>query len=113
MPDTNLNDSGEAGFCTASSTGTFVNVVCGTGAWDGSVVISGFDANTVTLHIQMIAGLGVIWGELIDDEGVAEPVYGHVDWGASLPTADLPSSDDCLQRFTMVGELVVYEPMGR
>jgi hypothetical protein len=47
--------------CSISSSGTYTNIVCGTGSASGTATLSP-DGKTFSYHITLVAGLGVLTG---------------------------------------------------
>lgn len=91
--------------CSLTSTGSYINIVCGTGLASGTANVSANaddDDFTASYSIVFVAGLGVLSGTVLSSNGD--------DFGASLvavltlsPTAALPPTGECAAGFNVTG----------
>ena len=88
--------AGTDGVCTASSSGSYVNTVCGTGTADGTVTITAH-ANFL-IHIQFVAGIGVITGP-----GPSVPPVGV----AILVATGVGTPPNCVTSFDVAAAAVI------
>jgi hypothetical protein len=69
----------EAGSCSIAASGTYVNIICGTGTVNGTANISGPDGTeTMTFSIAFAQGSGTLTGNMSADDGPAT-VAGTVE----------------------------------
>ena len=87
---------GSPGLHALTSSGTYSNIVCGTGTADGTATIDGF--GTRAYHIQFVSGVGLVT--------VNGAPAGHV---TIIPTAfGAPGQlNDCVTQFTVAGSFSV------
>jgi len=88
-------DDGVVASCTINASGSFTNIVCGTGSASGTATISDPSDGgvTVTFSITFVAGVGVLTGS----------AQGGPVAGAVLITANSPQTDGvhCTNGFTV------------
>lgn len=88
----NLCELNAAG-CTLNSTGSYTNVVCGTGIASGNATVDGVGGNAYT--IVFVAGAGVIVS--------TNPFAGVVDISPSTGGVGAPGSGVCVTQFDVAG----------
>ncbi len=90
----------DAGLCTLTSTGSYVNIVCGTGTVSGSVTTGEPDGASDTAGISIIFVAGV---------GVATTTSGGTGGGVAILLDTQPSTDGshCSNGFNVVGAAVI------
>jgi hypothetical protein len=93
--------------CTASASGTYANLVCGTGVAAGSGTLDEGDGSDVytlaDFHVSFFAGVGVLFGAVVgesesDGTAVEAPVAGVV---TIAPTAPLPGAPACVDHLAV------------
>lgn len=92
-------NSTSAGACVITSSGTYSNIVCGTGSASGSATVTwtgpiGSGSETVSYGITFVAGVGVMTGG-------ADGAVVIVATGSGLP-----DTSQCVTQFTVVGASV-------
>lgn len=98
----------EAGTCSISSSGTYTNIVCGTGTATGHATVDGPEGNVLNYTITFVAGLGVLVGSGADsDGGNSGTDVGIVDITPSTasrrPVVPPPTSNACVTDFLVSG----------
>jgi len=92
----------EVGACTLVSSGTYSNIVCGTGTWSGTANLNGPDGSeSMSYTITFEDGTGELTGSMNANDGPAT-VTGIVDL--------TPSGGNCVNgttQFTIVGHLTI------
>lgn len=92
--------------CSISSTGSYTNVICGTGLASGTANLSSGgdpdDSYTASYSIVFVGGIGVLTGSVTanggDDNGAT--VAGVLSLS---PTAALPPTGECVAGFDVAG----------
>ena len=97
----------EAGLCGISSSGSYTNIVCGTGTATGNAGITGPEPYSINYTITFVAGLGVLVGSGGDtDGGPSGPAVGVVDIAPNTDNhlvAPPPTSNACVTDFLATG----------
>lgn len=101
--------------CSISSSGHYINVVCGTGAVDSgtaTITESNGDTATVNIVIPFVGGVGVVIGENLTGAEGGNPAaaVGIVD--ISPPVGSTPSAPVCVSSFDVAGVVVVGDGAG-
>jgi hypothetical protein len=98
----------EAGLCSIAATGSFQNLICGTGTVQGAVTITGgADAGEAgTFGIVFAATVGVVTGYISGDY-----VVGVVQLGPPLavPPPPNPNDPDCTGGFTVTSVDLAFD----
>jgi len=97
------------GCSVAVTSGTFANLVCGTGSATGTGTITGPDGTTTGLFaISFYGTIGIVTGS-----NGGENIYGVVQLAppasANLPDAPNGTDIDCTRGFTATGAIVAFE----
>ena len=97
----------EAGTCGISSSGTYTNIVCGTGTATGSASVTGPEGYGINYTITFVAGLGVLLGSGADTDGGNNGTdVGIVDIAPNTDNhavAPPPTSNACVTDFLATG----------
>jgi hypothetical protein len=97
----------EAGLCVIASTGTYANIVCGTGSATGTATISGAESATASFSITFAGTIGVVTGSVTDnppDSDTVDAITGVVQIGPPVPPS-VPPVGTCTNGFTVTGAL--------
>ena len=92
----------EAGACSIAASGTYSNVICGTGTVAGTATLSGPDGDeTMSFSITFVSGTGQLIGNMSADDGPAT-VVGQI--------VITPTGGSCaggVTQFQVVGHLTI------
>ncbi|HEV7680205.1 MAG TPA: hypothetical protein VGQ42_16710 [Candidatus Dormibacteraeota bacterium] len=105
-----VNNTPVAGACTISASGTFVNVVCGTGTATGSATVT-TSGGTVTVGFQIVfvATVGLIL-PTVPPAGVVAGVVQITANSPQVPTATPPTFGVCTNGFTVSSVSLLAQP---
>lgn len=105
--DVDGDGSPEAGQCSINSSGTYTNIVCGTGTATGTAAVSGPEGYGINYTITFVAGLGVLLGSGADTDGGASGTdVGIVDIAPNTDNHAVPpppTSNACVTDFLATG----------
>lgn len=105
----------EIGTCSATASGNFKNIICGTGSASGSVTITGNESATATFNIIFVGTIGVLRGGSTDTSGDEagesdDQLVGVVQLGPAQGGGPLPDGPpDCTSAFTITSATVAFD----
>ncbi|HXA28693.1 MAG TPA: hypothetical protein VN193_08080 [Candidatus Angelobacter sp.] len=94
-----LTDNQTSTACTVSASGSFTNIVCGTGIATGVAIVNetGGDSHTVNFTIVFVAGLGVEVGTVPPSAGIVQITPTNL----TPPNPNAPGDGQCTPGFTV------------
>jgi len=103
-PDAGEVSAGEEGACTLTASGTFTNIVCGTGTASGTATLNGPDGSeTITFSITFVDGQGTVTGNATEPDGNGT-VSGSVEISPNSPQTN---GATCTNGFSVTGHLTI------